>query len=127
MHQTPCSQPVAELIADSSFYLPGVRLTHVLHLVCLADRQVTARVRGHLRDQDAQVGDIVVVRCRHVDAHRIVLEGIGERRARALREQLLELDGVLRIRLEHHFVRAAADELPAPAPTPAVPARCTVE
>jgi hypothetical protein len=123
-HPKPCPQPVAELIADSSFYLPGFRLTHILHLVSVADRQVAARVQGHLREQDARVGDIVVVRCRQVDAHRIVLEGIGERRARALREQLLGLDGVLRIRLEHHFVRAAADDELA---TPATRSRCTTE
>ncbi|KVM72181.1 hypothetical protein WJ59_05405 [Burkholderia gladioli] len=49
-------------------------------------------------------------RCRELLTQTIVLDGIGERRARLLREQLLALDGVLRIRLEHRFVRVDAGD-----------------
>ncbi len=115
-HSRPSS--VADLIADSSLCLPGATLTHVFHVVSTIDRDAAARVLAYLAEQDANARDLSHTRCRRLITQTIVLDGIGERSARALREQMLALDGVLRVRLEHHLVRdtraaTAAAERPA--------------
>ncbi|MEK6421178.1 MAG: hypothetical protein V4801_16405 [Burkholderia gladioli] len=110
MQQSSRLSPVAELIADSSLCLPGFKLTHRFHIVSLADSDAPARVNAYLAEQGAHADSAPILRCRQLRIQTLVLEGIGERRARALREALLALDGVLRIRLEHGFVR---DDAPA--------------
>jgi hypothetical protein len=105
MHQTLSPQPAADHVENWSQCLPGSQLTHILHLVSAARQDVVSRVKAHLRAQQASVRDFVVLRSGDVLDQKIVLDGIDERGASALREQLLILDGVLRIRLEHRFVR----------------------
>ena len=105
MRQTLASQPAVDHVENWSPCLPGSQLTHILHLVSVARQDVVSRVKAHLRAQQASVSDFVVLRSGDVLDQKIVLDGIGERAANALREQLLILDGVLRIRLEHRFVR----------------------
>ncbi|QCP54752.1 hypothetical protein FAZ95_38530 [Trinickia violacea] len=106
MRQATSSQPAAaDPVENWSQCLPGFQLTHIIHLVSVASRDVVARVKAYLSEQEASVSDFVVLRSGDVLDQKIVLDGIGERRAKALREQLLILDGVLRIRVEHCFVR----------------------
>ncbi len=110
MQQSSRLSPVAELIADSSLCLPGFKLTHRFHIVSLAHSDAAARVTAYLAEQGARADSAPLLRCRQLLTQTLVLDGIGERRARALREQLLALGGVQRIRLEHCFVR---DDAPA--------------
>jgi hypothetical protein len=105
MRQTLSSQPAVDHVENGSPCLPGAQLTHILHLVSVARQDVVSRVKAHLRAQEASVRDFVVRRSGEVLDQKIVLDGIGEQGAKVLREQLLILDGVLRIRLEHHFTR----------------------
>lgn len=110
MQQSSRLSPVAELIADSSLCLPGFKLTHRFRIVSLAHSGAPARVNAYLAEQGARADSAPILRCRELVTQTLVLDGIGERRARALREPLLAIDGVLRIRLEHCFVR---DDAPA--------------
>ncbi|WP_186131224.1 hypothetical protein [Burkholderia gladioli] len=110
MQQNPRLSPLADLIADSSPCLPGSRLIHLFQIVSPASQDAVARVSSFLSEQGAPLGEPRVSRCRELLTQTIVLDGIGERSARLLREQLLALDGVLRIRLEHRFVRADAGD-----------------
>ncbi|WP_414447404.1 hypothetical protein AB4851_12145 [Burkholderia sp. 22PA0099] len=110
MQQSSRLSSVAELIADSSLCLPGFKLTHRFHIVSLAHGDAAARVSAYLAEQGARADSAPALRCRELLTQTLVLDGIGERRARALREQLLAIDGVQRIRLEHCFVR---DDAPA--------------
>ncbi|HLX00962.1 MAG TPA: hypothetical protein VKS80_02460 [Trinickia sp.] len=105
MRQSLSSQPAVDPVENGLPCLPGSQLTHILHLVSVARQDVVSCVKAHLRAQEASVSDFVVLRSGDVLDQKIVLDGLGERRANALREQLLILDGVLRIRLEHRLVR----------------------
>ena len=105
MREEVSSQPAVDHVENWSHYLPGFQLTHTIHLVSVAGMDVVSRVATHLKDQQASVSNFVVLRSGNLLDQKIVLDGIGERQANLLREGLLILDGVLRIRLEHRFVR----------------------
>jgi hypothetical protein len=105
MRQALSSQPAVDHVESWSQCLPGSQLTHIIHLISVASRDVVSRVKAHLSEQEASVRDFVVLRSGDVLDQKIVLDGIGERQADVLREQLLILDGVLRVRLEHRLVR----------------------
>lgn len=105
MREDISSQPAVDHAENWSRHLPGFQLTHVIHLVSIASMDVVSRVAAHLKDQQVCVSNFVVLRSGNILDQKIVLDGIGERQAKLLREKLLILDGVLRIRLEHLFVR----------------------
>lgn len=105
MRQDVSAQPAADHVENWSPCLPGFQLTHILHVVSVASMDVVSRVAAHLNDQHGSVSNFVVLRSGNILDQKIVLDGIGERQAKLLRERLLILDGVLRIRLEHRFVR----------------------
>ena len=108
MYQDLSVEPAVHQQEDWAQCLPGFQLTHTLHLVSVLSMDVVSRVTAHLHEQQASVGHLVVSRSGDVLAQTIVLDDMTERRAKDLREQLLTLDGVLRIRLEHRFVRRNA-------------------
>lgn len=97
--------PAVDHAENWSRHLPGFQLTHVIRLVSIASMEVVSRVAAHLKDQQVCVSSFVVLRSGNILDQKIVLDGIGERQTQLLREKLLALDGVLRIRLEHLFVR----------------------
>jgi hypothetical protein len=105
MREDLSSPPAVDHAENWSRHLPGFQLTHVIHLVSIASMDVVSRVAAHLKDQQVCVSSFVVLRRGNILDQKIVLDDIGERQAQLLREKLLALDGVLRIRLEHLFVR----------------------
>ncbi|MBB3257601.1 hypothetical protein F4827_002466 [Paraburkholderia bannensis] len=91
---------------DWSHALAGVKLTHTVHLVSSLSASVESTAAALFEGENAAVDRWAVSRCRGVVEQTIVLAGITERRAVKLRERLAALDGVLRTRVEHQFVRS---------------------
>ncbi|MGS0891535.1 hypothetical protein ACVBGC_03090 [Burkholderia stagnalis] len=110
MHRDP-SSPSATA-DDWLQHLPGFRLFHTIHLVSDIDPNVVAQAAVHLENERARVNHWAVVKRGNILEQRIVLDDIGERQARGLREQLLALENVLRVRLEHRLVRRCPDAMP---------------
>lgn len=88
-----------------SHCLPGFKLTHTVRLVSSLDLDVVSIAAEVLKAEDAAVERWVVTRCGEVLEQKITLDDMTERRAVRLRDQLAGLDGVLRARIEHQFVR----------------------
>jgi hypothetical protein len=105
MRRDVSARPADDHVQNRSFYLPGFQLTHIIHLVSVVSMDVVSRMVALLKDQQASVSNFVVLRSGNILDQKIVLDGIGERQAKLPRERLSILDGVLRIRLEHRFVR----------------------
>jgi hypothetical protein len=97
--------PSTSIPEDWSHCLPGLRLTHTVHLVSSLNSTVVSTAAAVLENENAAVDRWAVTRCGDVLAQKIVLGEMTERQADCLREQLAALDGVLRTRMEHHFVR----------------------
>jgi hypothetical protein len=112
MRQDVCSQPALSTEDDWSQRLPGFRLTHTIHLVSDINLGVVARVATSLKSECIQVSHWVVARRGDLLEQKIVLDDIGERQARAMRECLSKLQDVLRVRLEHRFVRCSSHSVP---------------
>jgi hypothetical protein len=106
-HDTLTSTPAA-ILEDWSHCLPGFTLTHTVHLVSDLDLGVVSSAAAVLEGENAAVDRWAVTRCGDVLEQKIVLGEMSERQAIGLREQLAALDGVLRTRMEHHFVRGRA-------------------
>ncbi|WP_157025653.1 hypothetical protein [Paraburkholderia heleia] len=106
MHQAipvPSSPTVCE---DLSHCLPGFTLTHTVHLVSGLDLGVVSTAAGVLDGEQVVVDRWAVTRFGDVLEQKIVFGDMTEKRAARLREQLAAVDGVLRAKIEHHFVRA---------------------
>jgi hypothetical protein len=103
-HDTPSSPQAA--CADWSHFLPGFTLTHTVHLVSRLNLGVVSTAAAVLEGETVTVDRWAVARCGDVLEQKIVFGEMTEGRAVQLREQLAALDGVLRARVEHHFVRA---------------------
>ena len=91
---------------DWAHCLPGFKLTHTIHLVSSLSLNIVSAAAAILEVQKASVERWTITRFGDVLEQRIVLDEMTERQAVLLREQLVVLDGVLRARIEHHFVRA---------------------
>ncbi|WGS54089.1 hypothetical protein LFL96_23945 [Paraburkholderia sp. D15] len=109
MDQEFASSPALKPEDNWSHCLPGFRLTHTLHLVSDVNLDVVSRAAAHLKEQHAPVHHWAVVKRGTVLEQRIDLDDISEQQARVLREHLLTLKDVLRVRLEHRFVRRETD------------------
>ncbi|MGN6230595.1 MAG: hypothetical protein ACTHNZ_05450 [Trinickia sp.] len=96
-----------------SHCLPGFKLTHTVHLVSSLDLDVVSTAADVLKAEDAAVERWVVTRCGEVLEQKIVLGEMTEKQAVRLRDQLAGLDGVLRARIEHQFVRVRIPQGPA--------------
>jgi hypothetical protein len=88
--------------------LLGYELTHVISVASMPDMDVVSRVTAHLSQSETPVRSLTVLRNGNILDQKIVIDGIGERGASFLRQQLLNLDGVLRVRLEHRLTRPKA-------------------
>jgi hypothetical protein len=104
--------PSSTVCEDWSHLLPGFNLTHTIHLVSRLNLGIVSTAAAVLEGETASVDRWAVTRCGDILEQRIVLGEMTERQAVRLREQLAALDGVLRARMEHHFVRerSAASE-----------------
>jgi hypothetical protein len=107
MRQDTSASPQA-VCHDWSHFLPGFTLTHTVHLVSQLNLGIVSTAAAVLEDETATVDRWAVTRCGDVLEQKIVLGEMTEGQAVRLREQLAALDGVLRARVEHHFVRARA-------------------
>ncbi|WP_176059481.1 hypothetical protein [Paraburkholderia sp. BCC1876] len=107
------SSPALKTEDNWSHCLPGFRLTHTLHLVSDVNLDVVAQAAAHLKSKHAPVNHWAVVKRGKILEQKITLDDISEQQARVLREHLLTLQDVLRVRLEHRFVRCDADTEPA--------------
>lgn len=105
------TSPQCSLKAEDNWSqsLPGFRLIHTIHLVSDLNLDVVTRAAAHLKNQRALVNHWAMVKRGDLLEQRIVLDDMSERQARALRDQLLALEDVLRVRLEHRFVRGCSD------------------
>jgi len=102
---TSASSPVC---TDWSHFLPGFTLTHTVHLVSRLNLGIVSTAAAVLEGETATVDRWAVTRCGDVLEQTIVLGEMTEEQAIRLREQLAALDGVLRTRMEHQFVRAGS-------------------
>lgn len=103
---TSASSPAA--CTDWSHFLPGFTLTHTVHLVSRPNLGIVSTAAAVLEGETAAVDRWAVTRCGDVLEQKIVLGEMTEGQAIRLRTQLAALDGVLRTRIEHHFVRAGS-------------------
>ncbi|WP_175022394.1 MULTISPECIES: hypothetical protein [Burkholderia] len=93
---------------DWSQFLPGFTLTHTVHLVSRRNPGIVSTAAAVLEGETATVDRWAITRCGDVLEQKIVLGEMTERQAVRLRERLAGLDGVLRTRVEHHFVRGGS-------------------
>ncbi|MFW2270873.1 hypothetical protein [Burkholderia orbicola] len=93
---------------DWSHFLPGFTLTHTVHLVSRLNPGIVSTAAAVLEGETATVDRWAITRCGDVLEQKIVLGEMTEGQAVRLRERLAAVEGVLRTRVEHHFVRAGA-------------------
>lgn len=91
-----------------SQFLPGFTLTHTVHLVSRRNPGIVSTAAAVLEGETATVDRWAITRCGDVLEQKIVLGEMTEGQAVRLRERLAGLDGVLRTRVEHHFVRGGS-------------------
>lgn len=105
MRQDNSSQPALKSDVNWSQSLPGFRLVHTIHLISTVNPDVVTRAAAQLEHACAPVQHWSVLRRGGLLEQKIDLDDISEGQARRLREHLLTLEDVLRVRLEHRFVR----------------------
>ncbi|WP_175014985.1 hypothetical protein [Burkholderia lata] len=93
---------------DWSQFLPGFTLTHTVHLVSRRNPGIVSTAAAVLEGETATVDRWAITRCGDVLEQKIVLGEMTEGQAVRLRERLAALEGVLRARVEHHFVRGGS-------------------
>ncbi|ORT83915.1 hypothetical protein B7G54_20935 [Burkholderia puraquae] len=103
---TSASHPA--VCEDWSHFLPGFTLTHTVHLVSRLNPGIVSTAAAVLEGETATVDRWAIARCGDVLEQKIVLGEMTEGQAVRLRERLAALDGVLRTRMEHHFVRGGS-------------------
>lgn len=86
---------------DLSPWLPHHRLTHIFRLVSRANARINGAVESHIEESNGQIDSWTMVRRVDVIEHKIVVNGLSERRASALRDELRGVDGNLKAHLEH--------------------------
>ncbi|WP_155257304.1 MULTISPECIES: hypothetical protein [Burkholderia] len=93
---------------DWSHFLPGFTLTHTVHLVSRRIPGIVSTAEAVLEGETATVDRWAITRCGDVLEQKIVLGEMTEGQAVRLRERLAALEGVLRARVGHHFVRGGS-------------------
>lgn len=81
--------------------LPSHRLTHIFRLVSRVDARINGTVESHIEAANGRVESWTMARRVDVLEHKIVVDGLSEPEAKALRDQLSALDGSLKAHLEH--------------------------
>jgi hypothetical protein len=82
-------------------WLPGLELTHILHISSTLDLDAVTSVLSCIKDVQDAVDGWTIARIGAVLDQRITMRRISEGRVRSLRERLAQLDRGLKIRLEH--------------------------
>jgi hypothetical protein len=96
---TPCFEDSFEQ------WLPGLELTHILHISSAPDTDAISAVLSCIRVFQDAVDGWVVARRGATMVQRITLRRISEGSVRCLREQIAQSEKGLRIRLEHQCSR----------------------
>lgn len=94
---------------DISAWRDQFRLTHTFHLSTGTTEPIAGQLESTLESSKARIEKWVILRRRGCYVHRITVEGIGDESARQLRKELANLDGEIKVHVEHvlHFERAA--------------------
>lgn len=91
---------------DWLLQLPGVKLTHTVHLVSNPNATVVSAAAAALKGAHGKIERWATSRFNDVLEHRIDLADMTERAAVDLRERLAALDGVVRAKVVHRLSRA---------------------
>lgn len=91
---------------DASAWRSQFRLTHTYHLLSGTDEPVAGQLESILQRAQARIGKWVIVRRAGGNyEHNIIVEGIDDESARALRKEFASLTGQIKVHVEHmlHF------------------------
>lgn len=90
---------------DMGFYLPGLRLTHIFRLRCIADTAIPAKVAMQLQAAEVLPDRWDIMRRGDTLDQKIIVADISEELARTLRQNCATLDPGVSVRLEHMFCK----------------------
>jgi len=93
--------------ADSEFPPAGDRLLHVFYIASTQDPATIDGIRERLRAVGAPVATQRAVRSGGQLDQIVQIHGVSQTRARKLREDLKQQANVLRVRLEHVYLRTS--------------------
>ncbi|WP_395407226.1 hypothetical protein ACHMW6_11505 [Pseudoduganella sp. UC29_106] len=95
---------------DISAWRDQYRLTHTFHLSLGTNEPIAGQVESTLKRSQAKVDKWVISRRGGFYDHCITVEGIGDESARELRKEFANLNGEIKVHVEHmvHFAGAAA-------------------
>lgn len=95
---------------DISAWRSQFRMTHTFHLLLGTNEPAAGEVESALQRAQARIEKWVIVRRGGCYEHCIIVEGIGDESARALRKEFASLDGEIKAHVEHmlHFDSEAA-------------------
>lgn len=90
---------------DASAWRSQFRLTHTFHLVSNTDEPIAGQLESVLQRARARIEKWVIVRRAGRYEHSIIVEGIDDDAARALRKEFASLAGQIKVHVEHmlHF------------------------
>jgi len=90
---------------DISAWRNQFRLTHTFHLLSGVNESIAGQLESTLKKAKASIEKWVIVRRTGGYEHCIIVEGIGDESARALRKELASLNGEIKVHVEHmlHF------------------------
>jgi len=99
--------PARTTSADSEFPPAGDRLLHVFYIASTPDAATIDGIRDRLRALGAPVDTRRAVRSGDQLDQVVQIHGVSQTRARKLREDLQQQANVLRVRLEHVYLRTS--------------------
>lgn len=90
---------------DVSAWRHQFRMTHTFHLLLGTNEPAAGQLEATLKRAGAQIEKWTIVRRAGCYEHCIIVEGIGDESARALRRELAGLSGGIKAHVEHmlHF------------------------
>lgn len=90
---------------DASAWRSQFRLTHTFHLLSNTDEPIAGQVESVLQRAQARIEKWVIVRRAGRYEHSIIIEGIDDAAAHALRKEFAGLAGQIKVQVEHmlHF------------------------
>lgn len=90
---------------DTSAWRSQFRMTHTFHLLLGTNEPVAGEVESALKRAQARIEKWVIVRRGGCYEHCIIVGGISDESARALRKQFADLNGEIKAHVEHmlHF------------------------
>jgi len=104
---SPFPAPAYATSSDSEFPPAGDRLLHVFYIASTPDSATIDGIRERLRALGAPVTTRRAVRSGDQLDQIVQIHGVSQTRARKLREDLQQQANVLRVRLEHVYLRTS--------------------